>query len=407
MAFRFRRSVRLAPGLRLNIGKRGVSLSSGVRGASVTLGRRGLYGNVGAPGTGMSYRQKLSGSSNPSRAYSQSNSSSNSPGNIQIQFILEDDGSVRIADEGGNALPSKYQKIAREQKGDIIQEWLNEQCENWNKGIDHILNLHLETPPPDLQIDFEPIPFEISLPRRPQPRTAGFWGLFSKKHKEAVEAENASALRNYEISIFEWEAQKAEHEKHEDHRRWLIKEGRFHSKEAMEEFLEAILADIDWPRETTASFEVSEDGSTVLLDVDLPEVEDMPTESASVAGRGLKINIKKRTDTQIRKEYMAHIHAIAFRLIGEVFAALPRATQVVCSGFSQRPDPKTGHIQDDYLYSVRVSRDEWTKLNFDDLSLIDHVEYFENFEIQRNVTKTGVFKPIEPISIAFDTGARQ
>lgn len=45
MAFRFRRTVSIFPGVRINLGKRGVSVSAGVRGANVTLGRNGLYGN--------------------------------------------------------------------------------------------------------------------------------------------------------------------------------------------------------------------------------------------------------------------------------------------------------------------------------------------------------------------------
>jgi hypothetical protein len=55
MGFRFRRSIRLLPGLRLNIGRRGVSVSAGVRGARVTVGKDGTRTTVGIPGTGMSY----------------------------------------------------------------------------------------------------------------------------------------------------------------------------------------------------------------------------------------------------------------------------------------------------------------------------------------------------------------
>jgi hypothetical protein len=55
MGFRFRRSIRLIPGLRLNIGRRGVSVSAGVRGAHVTVGKDGTRTTVGIPGTGMSY----------------------------------------------------------------------------------------------------------------------------------------------------------------------------------------------------------------------------------------------------------------------------------------------------------------------------------------------------------------
>ena len=54
MPFRFRRSSRLAPGLRLNIGKRGVSASVGERGAHVTLGHGNFRTTVSAPGIGLS-----------------------------------------------------------------------------------------------------------------------------------------------------------------------------------------------------------------------------------------------------------------------------------------------------------------------------------------------------------------
>jgi hypothetical protein len=55
MGFRFRRSVKLFPGLRLNFGKRGISASIGVRGAHVTYGPTGTRTTVGLPGTGLSY----------------------------------------------------------------------------------------------------------------------------------------------------------------------------------------------------------------------------------------------------------------------------------------------------------------------------------------------------------------
>jgi hypothetical protein len=59
MGFRFRRSVRLFPGVRLNFSRSGVSTSVGVRGASMTFGSHGTYANVGIPGSGLSYRTRL------------------------------------------------------------------------------------------------------------------------------------------------------------------------------------------------------------------------------------------------------------------------------------------------------------------------------------------------------------
>src|SRR4051812_4783227 len=67
MGLRFRRSVRLFPGVRLNFSHSGVSTSVGVRGASITLGARGVYGNVGIPGSGLSYRTRLGGPARTSR----------------------------------------------------------------------------------------------------------------------------------------------------------------------------------------------------------------------------------------------------------------------------------------------------------------------------------------------------
>lgn len=55
MGFRFRKSIKIAPGISLNIGKKGISASIGPRGAKVTVGSRGTRATLGIPGTGMSF----------------------------------------------------------------------------------------------------------------------------------------------------------------------------------------------------------------------------------------------------------------------------------------------------------------------------------------------------------------
>jgi hypothetical protein len=59
MGFRFRRSFRLLPGIRLNLSKSGISASLGIRGAHVTVGSRGTTTSVGLPGTGLSYTSRI------------------------------------------------------------------------------------------------------------------------------------------------------------------------------------------------------------------------------------------------------------------------------------------------------------------------------------------------------------
>jgi Protein of unknown function (DUF4236)/Bacterial SH3 domain len=60
---RFRKSIRLAPGVRINLSRSGVSTTFGGRGASVNVGKRGTRATVGIPGTGISFSQRVVGGS--------------------------------------------------------------------------------------------------------------------------------------------------------------------------------------------------------------------------------------------------------------------------------------------------------------------------------------------------------
>jgi hypothetical protein len=65
MGFRFRKRIRILPGISLNLSKSGVSASIGKPGATLNIGAKGTRATVGLPGTGISYSQKLDGE-NPS-----------------------------------------------------------------------------------------------------------------------------------------------------------------------------------------------------------------------------------------------------------------------------------------------------------------------------------------------------
>jgi uncharacterized protein DUF4236 len=56
MSFRFRKRLRISPGLALNLSRCGVSASLGVRGAIVNVGRYGIQETMGLPGSGVSCR---------------------------------------------------------------------------------------------------------------------------------------------------------------------------------------------------------------------------------------------------------------------------------------------------------------------------------------------------------------
>jgi hypothetical protein len=58
---RFRKTIKLGPGVKINVSKSGISSSFGVKGLSVNIGKNGAYLNTGIPGTGISNRVKLDG----------------------------------------------------------------------------------------------------------------------------------------------------------------------------------------------------------------------------------------------------------------------------------------------------------------------------------------------------------
>ena len=58
---RFRKSITICKGVRVNFSKSGTSLTVGPRGASVNIGKNGTYLNTGIPGTGLYDRTKIGG----------------------------------------------------------------------------------------------------------------------------------------------------------------------------------------------------------------------------------------------------------------------------------------------------------------------------------------------------------
>ncbi|MGH8475452.1 MAG: hypothetical protein ACRER2_06720 [Methylococcales bacterium] len=275
-----------------------------------------------------------------------------------------------MVDALGNPLPNRLAKIAREQNEAVLSKWLQDACEHWNQGIESILAVHLGTPAPDTPISFVPEPFDEPAPSVPVPKPLGLLGRLFKHQRIRILAENEHAAATHKVALMQWESLKAAHENQQAERKRFIRELRLVDVHSMQEFLAERLADLSWPRETVVSFDIIEDGKAVHVDVDLPEIDDLPKEEASGAARGLRLKIKPRSETKRRREYMRHVHGVVFRVVGEVFAALPSVQRLICSAYSQRPDYSTGNIEDEYLLSLRVTRVQWGTINFANLSLL-------------------------------------
>ena len=66
MGFRFRKSIKLFPGFKINLTHKGISSASiGKPGASLNIGKKGTRTSVGIPGTGLSYSKHHPHTSRP------------------------------------------------------------------------------------------------------------------------------------------------------------------------------------------------------------------------------------------------------------------------------------------------------------------------------------------------------
>ena len=85
MGLRFRKSVKIAPGVKVNFNKKSVGITAGVKGAHVTVNSKGRKTtSVGIPGTGLSYVETSKiGKPSPSAKNNSTSYSSSKPLNKQ------------------------------------------------------------------------------------------------------------------------------------------------------------------------------------------------------------------------------------------------------------------------------------------------------------------------------------
>lgn len=394
MGIRFRKRIKLAPGLHLNLSGSGLSLSAGPRGASMTFGGRGgTYMNTGIPGTGLYARERVGAAPRASNSRASGGSRTVT---MSIKISVEDDGTVTFRDQAGNLLDERLVKQAKEQQKAAIQGLMQTACDEINGNIDALEQIHHATPAPDERLTYALAPFGAPKPVEPNPRKYGILAKIFASKRVPIDRENAEAQAAYQTDLLLWTRHRQQHEARELARKVLIEEKVNTELPAMEIVLEESLMDIVWPRETALSSEIRDDGRVVMVDIDLPEIEELPRKTAAMPARGYKLSVKELPVTRHQQLYMRHVHGIGFRIIGEAFSVLPKAEEVVLSGYTQRPDKATGDILDQYLYSVRVNRSDWAGINFANLDDVDPADALGRFEIRRDITKTGLFKGIAP-----------
>ncbi len=98
---RFRKSIRITKGIKLNFSKSGVSITVGGKGISANVGKKGVFLNTSLPGTGLYDRKKLF-DFGAKKEKKTSPSAEVIPDRVRLD--LADDGSLLVYDAKGNLI---------------------------------------------------------------------------------------------------------------------------------------------------------------------------------------------------------------------------------------------------------------------------------------------------------------
>lgn len=394
MGFRFSKRITIVPGVRLNISGSGISTSVGPRGLSLTMGKRGTYLNAGLPGTGLSYRERLDRSGQRS-APSPTEDSTGYSGPIKVK--VDDDGSLIITDLEDHPLAPAIVKRVKVEKSEEIQALLEEAAAKINEALDECLSVHMTTPRPGSHPALPPA-FDVDEPRPPSKDSPG---LLDKMLLRSSKMEKEAQVREtqYQQDLAEWNAAREAHEKARAEIEKAIRLAAKGYSAQMERALDYVLSGIAWPKETLLEYEFSHDVTGIALDIDLPDEGDVPNRTAEARGNG-KLTFKTRSEAQTRKDFVSLCYGTVFRVVGEVFALLPGIQQCLASGYIQRTNSATGRIEDQYVISALISRDQWETLDFTRLEAIDPGATLKAFGAVVSLDRASRFREITPMDLA-------
>ncbi|MGP9768786.1 DUF4236 domain-containing protein [Halomonas sp. AOP13-D3-9] len=405
MALRFNRRIRIAPGISLNLSKSGIGASIGPRGAKISVGSRGVYGNIGLPGTGLAYREKLnkrSVRSNPAGALSPGKALEQqlkAGGSAVVRARIQENGELVITDEDGQPYDETELRVLRKYAGEGMRDMLQQACDRLNADISALATVHLNTLSPRDKPIFQSRAFPEPEPQRKTLLQPTLWSRIWPPARRRLAEQNERWTQQYARAFSEWEEAARAFNEQERQRRELETELVLTNLDAMANVLEEHIGEIPWPRETNVSFDLGDDASTIAIDIELPEEDAFPDMEYNLSAKQAKVSVKKVAATRRRMLYRDYAHGVAMRVLGEIYHRLPTVQVALVSAYVPTLDAGTGQPTESYLYSVLVTKPQWREINFKALADIEPPATLERFELRRKMTKTGVFKPIEPFDI--------
>lgn len=443
MGLRFRKSVKIAKGVRVSFSKSGPRLTLGGRGHSVSFGKGGTRASFGIPGTGISYSTKLTGGHHKAKSSPHKDASSKpqkSAGTVlpnQVQIIMNADGKIEIQDTRGLPITDQsvisrikatdsYKKLVQNlelQRQTKLEEVLDEAREENEKFIEiHRLSPQVDKEENYLQIlnslnapvytrkQYDvPYPTEEAirelLKNEAKEKVHGNMFSVGGRRKDYVETNLPSRLNQAQLGWTQakerFETAETENEKAENERLFSIyEENRQYMNDlingeesVVNEAVESWIASCELPVEIDIDYEWHPKDHLMYLDVDLPEIEDLPEDEIVRLASG-NLKEKKKSQTTLKQEYIHLVFGLAIFISANIFNTSPSIHGIVISGYTQRRN-KAGDLNDEYVYSIKFTRDIFENSILKNVSSRDFCMRFEN---RTNITSSFLMKKIEPFT---------
>ncbi|MGN0193994.1 MAG: DUF4236 domain-containing protein [Pseudoramibacter sp.] len=435
MGFRYHRSVTICKGVRVNFSKSGPSLSIGGWGHTVNISGRGARETFSIPGTGLSYSRQIGGTGRSSR------SAPRRTVQLPNKIVLHMDdatGAVQIADGKGHVItdPAVLRKIRSTDAYKVQKAKLQEQrlqkAEAAVADSEAEIRKFLEIYKLSANVKSR-MAFEKALQNlKPAADAKAEYQVPMPSQEEIRSALEAEAKANVKASVFKTgKLRKAYVDEHFGPRyaqaveKWRTEKDAFDAKETKRHLVavlknqkvceerraffkklitgddEAVCAAFDhWiafcalPVEIHIQYDWQRDTGLMCLDVDLPEIEDLPATKMTATSTG-KLKEKKRTQTELRETYATLVFGLAVFIASHTFNLSPAIEKILISGYTQRRN-RAGEVQNDYIYSLKFPRDSFEKTP---VAHTSPQKFCLDAESRCKMTTTSLFRAIEPYEI--------
>lgn len=144
MGFRFRKSVKICKGVRVNFGLRGASLSVGGKGVRYNVGTRGISTTLGIPGTGLSYTARTPSLRGIHRPPSRRTlrAAEYLDWLSRLLYRVEPDGQLVFTDSDGSPAPDWVIRRFKREYADRVKAAYLEHHQRQNEPTQNLLTIH-------------------------------------------------------------------------------------------------------------------------------------------------------------------------------------------------------------------------------------------------------------------------